>query len=256
MGDGNSNAPDYLGEGTPLYLPSPESLRHSKQQLRAIPTRYGGCEFRSRLEARWAVFFGALAIEWRYEAEGFVLAPFGEWYLPDFYLPDLGYWIEVKPGLPDEAALRKAYLFNYGLARDSATSQQRAFVLYGDIPWPYPKEGNIVGYSSSHQAEGDPSLWDLCWQACPTCQRLTIGQINTMTCHGCAEELGALVQDTLDIVESIPPFEKAVDIVPAMVTGAVSTEFFRSGHRMPQLQEAYAKARGMQFEGKERRRSA
>lgn len=256
MGDGNSHAPDTLGEGTPLYLPSPDSQRRSKKQLRAIPTRYEGCEFRSRLEARWAVFFDALAIEWRYEAEVFELAPFGEWYLPDFYLPELDFWIEVKPGLPDEAELRKAYLFNYGLARDPATSQQRAFILFGDIPWPYLKMGNVGGFSSSHEVEGDPSRWDLCWQACPTCQRLGIGPINTMSCRGCAEELGALVQDALDIVESIPPFEKAVDIVPAMVEGAVSTEFFRSGHRMPQLHEAYAKARGMRFEGKERRRSA
>ena len=256
MGDVNSNAPYNLEEGTPIYLPSPESLRRSKWRLRAIQTPYGGCEFRSRLEAKWAVFFDALAIEWRYEYEGFELAPFGKRYLPDFYLPELGYWIEVKPGLPDEAELRKAYLFNYGLARDPATSQQRAFILFGDIPWPYPKRGNVSGFSASHEAEGDPSRWDLCWQACPTCQRLTIGQINTMSCHGCAEELGALVQDALDVVWSIPEFDKVIDIVPAMVSGAVSTEFFRSGHRIPHLQQAYAKARGMRFEGKERRRSA
>ena len=256
MGDVNSNAPDYLGEGTPIYLPSLESLRRSKLPLRAIPTHYDGCEFRSRLEARWAVFFNALALEWRYEPEPFVLAPFDEWYEPDFYLPELGYWIEVKPGLPEKAELRKAYLFNYGLPRDPATSQQRAFILFGDIPWPYPKRGNVGGFSPSHEVEGDPSQWDLCFQACPTCQQLGIGQINTMSCHDCVEELGALVQDSLDVVWSIPTFDKVVDIVPAMVQGALNTEFFMSGHRMPQLQEAYAKARGMRFERRERRRSA
>jgi hypothetical protein len=259
MGEFNSNAPDNLdnlGEATPLHLPSPEALRRSKWRLRAIPTRYGGCEFRSRLEARWAVFFDTLAIEWRYETEPFNLAPFGNGYLPDFYLPELGFWIEVKPGLPDKVAWRKAYLLNYGLARDPATSQQRVFILFGDIPWPYPKRGNIGGFSASHDVEGDPSRWDLCWLACPTCQRLTIGQINTMSCRDCAAELGALVQDALDVVWSIPEFDKVIDIVPAMVEGAVGTEFFTSGHRMPQLQEAYAKARGMRFEGKERRKSA
>ena len=116
------------------------------------------------------------------------------------------------------------------------------------------------------EVEGDLTRWDLRWQACPTCQRLTIGQSNTMSCRDCAAELGApvqdalvqdaLVQDALDDVWSIPEFDKVIDIVPAMVEGAVGTEFFMSGHRMPQLQEAYAKARGMRFEGKERRKSA
>ena len=39
--------------------------------MRAIGTKYGGCYFRSRLEARWAVFFDHLGIEWLYEPEGF-----------------------------------------------------------------------------------------------------------------------------------------------------------------------------------------
>ncbi len=253
MGDHKANVPDRPGEDAPVTLPSEETL--IGRRLRAIPTRYAGHEFRSRLEARWAVFFDALAMEWRYEPEGFMLAPFGEWYLPDFFLPELGYWIEVKPGVPDEQARRKARLFDYALAHDPATSQQRAFVLHGDIPWPHPKEGNIVGFSASHE-EGDPARWDLCWQACPTCQQVMVGPINTMACRGCAEELAALVEDALNSVWSIPAFDKAVDIVPGMVSGAVSTEFFRSGHKMAQLREAYAKARGMRFEGRGRRRSA
>ena len=52
--------------------------------------------FRSRLEARWAVFFDALGIRWLYEPEAFEL-PSGARYLPDFYLPDLKRWVEVKP---------------------------------------------------------------------------------------------------------------------------------------------------------------
>lgn len=49
---------------------------------RAIETRYKGYRFRSRLEARWAVFFDALGLKWEYEPEGFEL-PSGR-YLPDF----------------------------------------------------------------------------------------------------------------------------------------------------------------------------
>jgi hypothetical protein len=56
--------------------------------VRAIETRYAGCNFRSRLEARWAVFFDALGIRWEYEPQGFVGA-YGAPYLPDFLLPDV-----------------------------------------------------------------------------------------------------------------------------------------------------------------------
>jgi hypothetical protein len=62
--------------------------------IQAIETRYAGCRFRSRLEARWAVFFDTLGVPWEYEPEGFDLD--GLWYLPDFYLPDLDTWFEVK----------------------------------------------------------------------------------------------------------------------------------------------------------------
>lgn len=62
---------------------------------RPITTEYAGCRFRSRLEARWAVFFDVAQIRWDYEVEGYTL-PSGARYLPDFYLPSCGTWIEVK----------------------------------------------------------------------------------------------------------------------------------------------------------------
>jgi hypothetical protein len=66
--------------------------------MKAIETRYNGHRFRSRLEARWAVFFDRLGVEWEYEPEGFELKD-GTKYLPDFYLPKFegGCWVEVKP---------------------------------------------------------------------------------------------------------------------------------------------------------------
>ena len=71
-------------------------------KLNAIETRYKGYRFRSRLEARWAVFFDTLKIPWEYEKEGYDLGEDG-WYLPDFWLPTVGnfdgvgIWAEVKP---------------------------------------------------------------------------------------------------------------------------------------------------------------
>lgn len=63
---------------------------------RPIQTRYAGCRFRSRLEARWAVFFDTLGIEWEYEPQGYLVGPKRRPYLPDFWLPGERLWVEVK----------------------------------------------------------------------------------------------------------------------------------------------------------------
>ena len=65
--------------------------------IQAIETSYAGCRFRSRLEARWAVFLDQLGVTWRYEPQGFQMAD-GSRYLPDFYLPDERMCVEVKGG--------------------------------------------------------------------------------------------------------------------------------------------------------------
>ena len=67
--------------------------------IKAIETVYKGYRFRSRLEARWAVFFDFLDIEWKYEAEGYNLGKYGL-YLPDFELPQFDTIAEVKPKEP------------------------------------------------------------------------------------------------------------------------------------------------------------
>lgn len=63
--------------------------------VKPITTIYRGYRFRSRLEARWAVFLDALGVKWEYEAEGYDLGEAG-WYLPDFWLPKLKMFLEVK----------------------------------------------------------------------------------------------------------------------------------------------------------------
>jgi hypothetical protein len=62
--------------------------------VKPIETEYRGYRFRSRLEARWAVAFDAMGINWLYEPEGYMVND--RPYLPDFWLPDLGVWVEVK----------------------------------------------------------------------------------------------------------------------------------------------------------------
>ncbi|MBR7189286.1 MAG: hypothetical protein IKD53_12140 [Clostridia bacterium] len=63
--------------------------------IKPIETIYNGYRFRSRLEARWAVFFDATGIKYQYEPEGFKLSD-GIYYLPDFYLPDSDTFVEIK----------------------------------------------------------------------------------------------------------------------------------------------------------------
>ena len=64
--------------------------------IKAIETEYNGYRFRSRLEARWAIFFDAAGIEYQYEPEGFEFED-GTKYLPDFYLPWFKCYVEIKP---------------------------------------------------------------------------------------------------------------------------------------------------------------
>jgi hypothetical protein len=67
--------------------------------MKPLPTYYDGVTFRSRTEARWAVFFNKIGWEWKYEDQGFELDGGGS-YLPDFSikLPNMNeWWVEVKP---------------------------------------------------------------------------------------------------------------------------------------------------------------
>ena len=62
-------------------------------EVHAIPTVYKGIEFRSRLEAKWAVMFDQLGWPWEYEPVDF------KGYIPDFHI-DFGltqFFVEIKP---------------------------------------------------------------------------------------------------------------------------------------------------------------
>lgn len=64
--------------------------------MKAIETVYKGYRFRSRLEARWAVYLDVIGWQWDYEPEGFEFAD-GTRYLPDFKVNcSEPFWIEVK----------------------------------------------------------------------------------------------------------------------------------------------------------------
>lgn len=61
-----------------------------------IETFYNGTNYRSRLEARYAVLFDSLKLEYVYEPECFITYN-GFKYTPDFYLPKYNIYVEIKP---------------------------------------------------------------------------------------------------------------------------------------------------------------
>lgn len=79
------------------------------KDIKPIVTEYDGHRFRSRVEARWAVFFNTIGLEYEYEIEGFEMGE--SRYLPDFYIPSLNRWFEVKGKPVTESELKKCEEF-------------------------------------------------------------------------------------------------------------------------------------------------
>ena len=100
--------------------------------IKSINTKYNGYLFRSRLEARWAVFFDAAGIDYIYEPEGFELED-GTRYLPDFYLPEYDWYVEVKP--PRENAADEI-----NRARRFVGEKIKVLLLLGNLPKKHPYE--------------------------------------------------------------------------------------------------------------------
>jgi hypothetical protein len=101
--------------------------------IKPIETVYAGCRFRSRLEARWAVFFDDLGIEWEYESQGYESRA-GR-YLPDFWLPDMRHWAEVKGHFtPADLAKITGAIFDLREPIDKQVTPQ--LLILGPVPRP------------------------------------------------------------------------------------------------------------------------
>ncbi|RJG10943.1 hypothetical protein D3879_14790 [Pseudomonas cavernicola] len=68
--------------------------------------RYAGYEMRSHSETRWAAIMDALSIVWLYEPR--VIDTRHGWYLPDFFIPAAGVFVEVKGPTPNTVEIEKA----------------------------------------------------------------------------------------------------------------------------------------------------
>lgn len=95
--------------------------------MKALQSTYNGVTFRSRTEGRWAVFFEKVGLAWNYEPEGFSLLSGN--YLPDFFLPELNLWFEVKP---DKTDLSERARFE----ELCQASEKRGIIAYGPpVKW-------------------------------------------------------------------------------------------------------------------------
>jgi hypothetical protein len=213
--------------------------------IQAIETSYRGYRMRSRLEARWAVFFDAMGIKWTYEPQGFERTKAGtvHRYLPDFFLPDLGTWVEVKPTREalDESKelLREMCRYPSPLpGMDDSLKQGRTFgsrpglLLLGDIPDP-TQTGTYLhtivqqGYGLLH------------WHRCLFVPLDDPARASLHIIHGCDFLLG--------MFRAIPGGDQSAG-------QCVSPEAFHlpTPVYFPQAIEAYAVARGARFEHGER----
>jgi hypothetical protein len=204
------------------------------RSMKAIETKYRGFRFRSRLEARWAVFMDAAQVRWEYEPEGFETSA-GR-YLPDFRLPEFHSWLEIKPSTEldeDEAAKMIAF-----------AKEEQLYVLCGQ-PWVgeyevltaekrwLEKEWLLAGFKSRP---------DTRWGQCPLCGRV---QVTSISCTSCD-----------------PVFSQGIYCAPCdqrmdSEAGWASVGEFHKGDAMcaepfpfrtPRLSEAYAAARSARFE--------
>lgn len=169
---------------------------------RIIQTAYSGCRFRSRLEARWAVFYDALGVAWEYEREAYALGPIGttvepdgthtSWtgdedygelaYLPDFWLPTLNCWVEIKGARPTDLECLKA-------ARLSHVTNKDMYIFFGDIPTAWDTENLVHETASAYKIFVD--AWGMdeyyAWCECSACGAVGIeysGYADRLRC-GC-----------------------------------------------------------------------
>ncbi|WP_188274335.1 hypothetical protein [Streptomyces sp. CBMA152] len=170
----------------------------------SLPTVYRGTAFRSALEASWAATLDSLGITWEYEPE-MVTLPSGARYLPDFKLPEIGTWLEVKgTGVP---RIEKAFEFGEslsctcpqvrGIQHCSCRWPGGELVLVGHPPrpfspsmdenydhWPYRAKRRLAwrhgGFTTWSSTRGR-AAWLV---RCPDCQRTT--WFDTPCCRACS----------------------------------------------------------------------
>jgi hypothetical protein len=207
-------------------------------EIKPIQTKYNGYNFRSRLEARWAVFFDALKIPYQYELDGFENN--GEKYLPDFYLPTSETWVEVK-GDPlalfkDRNKFRRLHDFggclpgfsdSFLLSRYGDISETPGLLLLGDIP--NGNSGGVYFHPIIQHHKGLHKLWTMFLPNSPYLEMMSYSHFWTF------------FKDVSKTVEYLDTSHMEQD-------WKIETEFIPTPRAYQDILGAYSKARSARFE--------
>lgn len=138
--------------------------------INSIETEYRGYRFRSRLEARWAIFFDVCGVDWEYEQQGYKFddeeGTGKHYYLPDFILHNVtgrvngDLYIEVKGQMNDQDAKKIKSFVKAGIDK-AGLSTKTPVLIVGDVP----RGNNIYEmidcmFKAAHK---DERLWPNCF---------------------------------------------------------------------------------------------
>ena len=188
-------------------------------RIRAIETQFDGHRFRSRIEARHAVFLKTLGIPYEYEKEGYQIGRLR--YLPDFWLPQQQCWLEVKPTSPTYNEEEKAA----GLA---AGTGHPVFIAFGPIAQPqgdwrdaanasciayfpdvreadYPEQDAALPHGCFDFAYGIGWSFANWWTECPVCHTFGLafgGYASYLACGHSVEDTQSQIFDSDRLLEA------------------------------------------------------
>lgn len=123
--------------------------------MKAIKTKFNGIEYRSKLEARWAVFFTHYGMKFEYEKESFKLKN-GIVYCPDFYFPEFDSYCEIKPLITEAKNGYKLYKFETNIVGLTALEYKKLinFEFPISLCCGTPIERNFINFHFKNDWDG------------------------------------------------------------------------------------------------------
>jgi len=136
--------------------------------------------FRSTLEARWAVFFDCLGIEYHYEPDHYEVETGGRTiqYKPDFFLPGLKKYIEIKPTKP-------YHLENVKAAGWTKHIGDIVLLFNLNPPTDDLENGWLYRYDEDYHNQTPTIDDDICWGECPKCYQIDLNEFGWPLSCGC-----------------------------------------------------------------------